>query len=165
MMNIQDMLEKYHTINKDMMKLSQDLRTAIEAATNNDGCIKASLITDSPRGSNTSEPTYQNTEDLIEQLEEIGIELANLAKGTKEKMQDLMSIKSEIDIAYFMLEPEEQMIIRLRYMEMPKPQYTWEQVADAAHYSRPQALAIHGQALKKMRQVVNIRLNQTFKVV
>ena len=162
---VEEMLIKYHDVNRDILKLSQDLRTAIEAKTNSDGCVKASIITDTPRGCGRSEPTYNHTQDLMEQLEEIGIELSNMAKDAKERMQDLLYVKNEIDIAYFMLEPEEQTIVRLRYMDMPAPQYTWEQVANAAHYSRTQAFTIHGQALKKIKGIVNIGLNRTLEVV
>jgi DNA-directed RNA polymerase specialized sigma subunit len=162
---VEEMLIKYHEINKDILKLSKDLRTAIEAETNNDGCIKASVISDTPKGIGTSEPTYSHTEDLIEQLEEIGIELANMAKETKEQMQDLLYTKSQIDIAYFALEPEEQTIIRLRYFDMPAPQYTWKQVSEAAHYSESQVFAIHKQAVKNIKEILRIGVNRSQEVV
>jgi DNA-directed RNA polymerase sigma subunit (sigma70/sigma32) len=165
MRKVEEMLIKYHEINKDILKLSRDLRTAIEAETNNDGCIRSSIISDAPKGFKTSEPTYINTEDLMEQLEEIGIELVNMAKETKFQMEDLLYIKNQIDIAYFMLDPEEQTIIRLRYMDMPAPQYTWRQVSEAAHYSESQMFAIHKQAIKKIKGIIRIGVNQSQKVI
>lgn len=161
MNEVEGMLEKYHDINNEMVKLSKDLRTAVEAQTNNDGCIRASIITDMPKGTDVGEPTYEHTADLIEELEEIGVELANMARDTKDKMLDLLYIKNQIDLAYFMLEPEEQAIIRLRYMTMPAPQYTWRQVAETAHYGESQVYVIHSQALKKIKKILNIEVNRS----
>jgi hypothetical protein len=160
-----DWLTRYHEINANMIRLSQDLRTAIEAATNNDGCIKASIITDTPHGTDVGNPTYQHTEDLFEHLEQIGVELANYAWQVKSQMMELINIKSQIDAAYFMLDPEEQTIIRLRYMAMPHPQYNWDQVADAAHYNERHARKINEHAIIKINKFLNMPANARKNVI
>lgn len=164
-MNIQDILKQYPYIGEERLRLNKDLRTAIEAKLNADGCIKASIISDSPRSGDVGNPTYRNTENLFEHLEEICVELANIAEYTKIKIRDLDDMQKQIDEALLSLTWAERRIIDLRYFQYPEPKFGWNKVIKESHYSRAECFRDHGQALEKMRKRIKLRLYETIKVV
>ncbi|MCX8129758.1 MAG: RinA family protein [Clostridia bacterium] len=161
MRSITDMLMEYATVNKEICRQNEALQVAVKAQLNADGGIKASIMTDMPHGSGVGNPTYEKTANLFEHLEEICIELAELAETTKYEIRRLVDLKKDIDYAFMYLTYEERNIIKLRYIDYPEPKYTWDKVVSESYYCRSQCFEIHRRAIEKMEKVLNIGQNRT----
>jgi hypothetical protein len=164
-LKIQDLLKLYPDINKKVYKLEQDNALALMAKLNNDGCIKSSIISDLPRGGLNSDPTYRNTERLLDNLEEISLELNDMAEYTLIEIRRLNDLKKQIDNAWIYLTSRERMIIELRYWDYPEPKYNWNKVVIESYYSRRECFRINDEALIKISRFVNMALIGTMDVI
>lgn len=155
----------YPKINAMAYKLEQDNELALKAKLNNDGCVKCSIITDMPRGTLGSDPTYQNTERLIDNLEKISIELNDMAEYALAEIRRLNDIKKQIDNAWLYLTTDERRIIELRYWLYPEPRYNWDKVVKESYYSRRECFYIHNSAIGILESRVNAALYCTLKAI
>lgn len=164
MINIKDLLLEYPGINKSVLKLNEDLSIVLKAQLNADGCLQCSIISDMPRGSDTTDKTYNATANLFEHLEEISLELAGMAETTKMEIRRLLDIQKNVNYAFLYLTFEEKKIIQLRYFDYPAPKYNWNKVVTESFYERTHCFRLHSQALKKMCKILNMGLNGTKNV-
>lgn len=153
-MDIKEILKRYPGLNQEMIKLSENLRTAIEAGLNADGCLKAANMSDPP-GSSQGDRTYNAIENLFEHLEAISADLAKYASTIKMQMQEIIYIQGVVGQVWKGLNKYERYIIENRYWY---EQMTWEKIADKLHYGHTVVWEIHGHVLQKMRNELEKRI-------
>ena len=101
------------------------------------GMIGAVRITDMPKGSNA----------VHDPMAEAAAKLADLSRLLATKLNDVISLRIEIERAINSLdEPRERLLIRLRYIEGRK----WEQIALDMEYDYYWVLKLHKKALNKI---------------
>jgi hypothetical protein len=163
--NIENILMEYPYIPKRIMEINQNIREVIEAKLNADGGIKASIVSDEPRGSGVGNPTYEKTAMFFDHMEDICAELAQFIEYNKMRLRQLQDDKKSIDMALLCLTFDERRIIELRYITYPHPEFKWDKVIRESFYERSQCFELHNRALKKLSQQLNIGLNRTSNVI
>ena len=142
--DIKQMLKEYSTYSERISELNQRINDALAHKIDYDS-LKAQRLDGQPHGTGISDPTYQAVEMIIDKWD---MQIKEMA----DEVNRLIDNKSAIDKALKTLNWTEYRLIELRYIVG----MTWEKVAVTMNYSWRRCMQLHGQALKKIRAVINI---------
>lgn len=110
--------------------------------------VNASVISDMPRGTGTSDKTLDKV-IAIDRLKDIYKKQANI---TAEKIADLYKQKRLVEYILPLLNPTEQFIIENRYFN----KLTWDDVTalDPQHRTERNILIVHGKMFSKIEKML-----------
>lgn len=98
----------------------------------------------------TGTPNPHRTEDII-------IKIIDLENRIKDDMKKLVEQKAEIvDTISCIGSPEQRAVLEKRYLCF----MTWEEVAANTKYSIQHVFRLHGQALKKVDEILKMRVDE-----
>lgn len=123
-------LKQYQSLASEIADLEAE-RERLKA-----GVIGAIKIDGLPHGSGT-----------VDKVGDIAVKLAELKTLIDAKLTQLLTKRTEIEIAIDTLPENEQRLMKLRYIEG----LTWQQIADELHYSRRRVLQIHKRIINRLR--------------
>ncbi len=135
---LQNLLNKYNYIVAEIENCNQEILQLSEVAAS-ERELKIPILSDMPRGSETSDTTYKKVEKIIDCYSK------QVAK-IETNIEKLFNKKNRIDDLLNILEPRERKIIELKYFK----KYKWWMIQHTMHYSRRQCFNIHDIALNKM---------------
>lgn len=133
------MLYIYDSIPSEVQKLNTELNDIIQNRKQTRDTLKATTITDMPRGGTTSDPTYQAVERAIDIY---GERIETIIK----RIDWLLATKGYIEDKLKVLNNEEMRVIELRYFRG----YKMKRVPYIMHFSLQHCYRIHYEAINKM---------------
>lgn len=139
-MTIENMLELYPIIPQEVKRLNAELNEFLQTIDINRCTLKANTIDGMPRGTETTDPTYNAVEYITTKMD-------SYAKKILDTIEEYISIKEGLDKALLILSRDERKVVELRYFDCIR----WDWIPAKMHYSRAHCFNIHNRAIKILK--------------
>ena len=136
---VENLLYEYGEISGKIKKLRDELNRELQSKEDVLNLLKASTISDMPKGSSQLDPIYQVVQRSLD------VYMGRIEK-LREEIDCLNKKRDFVDELLKRLNKTEREIIELRYFQ----EYSWVTVALEKGFSRPQCFNIRNAAMKKM---------------
>lgn len=134
-------LYRYKKISQELQELTKEVE-AILKTVNNFDTLKAMEI----KLRETQKTKQSHNDGVFKTMVEVTDDLEHLMIYSKNKINDLINTKIEIDEGLTQLNTNERMVIELRYFDCKK----WEDINEILHIERRWMNELHKKALSKI---------------